>query len=355
MNPTPALTICIPCYNQPDYLSQCLESILSQSFQNFEIVVIDDASQKDYQSLITKVGDPRIKYMRNKVNLGAMKNMFKAIQLETQSEYVMAFHEDDLMAPGLLELQTSLLTDFPELAFIGSEMQGFDQYNSLPQNMQKSPPRYEIYNDVANFVRDLLGGAELIFGSVIYRKSALEGIDPNDDYDAYLTFCDRAFLCRIMGNGYGGLIKERLVYYRFHGNNDQRSKGLRTDHLIGFLSFYRSCLPQDLDQNDRMIFSRYSANAIIDMLVKPETTMNDRRDLILGSIRRGILNPIFFAQFIVKRIKASIYRTIHDRTKMILITLHAYDRVLPIWRSLKSRRSTNQDHMKASSGNIRLN
>lgn len=91
MSDSPLLTIYIPCCDRIAYTRGCLDSILSQSLQDFQVVLIDDASDADYGPLLRELSDDRISFVRNERNLGAMRNMFKGIYYPPYAGHISRF------------------------------------------------------------------------------------------------------------------------------------------------------------------------------------------------------------------------------------------------------------------------
>jgi len=98
---TPLVSINIPCYRQLDYARRCLDEIRAQTFRDFAVTLYDDGESDEYRDYVAGLGDERVRYHRNPVRLGAMRNMFHAITAGT-GRYTMAFHEDDLIGPHYL-------------------------------------------------------------------------------------------------------------------------------------------------------------------------------------------------------------------------------------------------------------
>jgi glycosyltransferase involved in cell wall biosynthesis len=282
----PILTIYIPCYNQPEYLRQCLESVLSQDFNDFKIIIIDDASPVSYLPVLSTFWDRRIEYTRNARNLGAMKNMLGALNLKTGSRYVMVFHEDDLMAPGLLKTSIDILESDSTISFTASEMLFFDDPKKLLFTQIVSP-QFIIFDENTQLLRQILRGAVLNFGSVIYRVSALVGIDPLTEYEHYWTLCDRPFLCKIAAQRKSALIREPLVYCRSHGSGDQRSRGINFDHFLNFMKFYRSCFPQNWSGSDRLLYNRWASRVLVNSVVEDHS----RFSMAILALRQGLVAP----------------------------------------------------------------
>ena len=112
------LTIIIPCYNQTHYLRLLLESLKEQTFQDFEIIIIDDFSSENYLSFLEEFRKYfKISYLRNKKNLGAIKNMFYSITFSVKTPYVVCLHEDDFLHKKYLELAIDTLEKNENIIF----------------------------------------------------------------------------------------------------------------------------------------------------------------------------------------------------------------------------------------------
>ena len=78
---SPKVTFVIPCYNLAHFLQTCVNSILAQTYGEFEILIMDDCSPDSTPEVIRCFDDPRIRYVRNAVNLGHLANYNKGIEL----------------------------------------------------------------------------------------------------------------------------------------------------------------------------------------------------------------------------------------------------------------------------------
>ena len=108
-------SILIPSYKK-DYFYECIESVISQSFKSFEVIIVDDASPEDLESVVKLFSDPRIKYMRNEKNCGAVNvvdNWNRCLE-RASGQYVMCIGDDDKLAPDCLEVFHSIICKHPE-------------------------------------------------------------------------------------------------------------------------------------------------------------------------------------------------------------------------------------------------
>lgn len=100
----PALTVAVPVFNGENYLRQALDSLLAQTYSDFDLLIVDNASTDTTPDIASEYGerDPRVRYHRNKSNIGAAANWFHALDLCATRYFKWAAH-DDLYAPEFLE------------------------------------------------------------------------------------------------------------------------------------------------------------------------------------------------------------------------------------------------------------
>jgi glycosyltransferase involved in cell wall biosynthesis len=100
----PLVSICIPTYNSARYLDECLESALKQTYQNFEVLVVDNHSSDETVSMVKTLAtsEPRIRFEQNPRNLGEVRNFNRCLEL-ARGEWVKFLFSDDLLAPNCLE------------------------------------------------------------------------------------------------------------------------------------------------------------------------------------------------------------------------------------------------------------
>ena len=117
------VSIGVPVYNGENFLAQALDSILAQTFTNFEIIISDNASTDNTQQICLTYAakDNRIRYHRNQKNLGAAPNFNRLVEL-AQGEYFKWAAHDDLLAPSYLEKCVRVLDDDPGVVVCHSEV-----------------------------------------------------------------------------------------------------------------------------------------------------------------------------------------------------------------------------------------
>ena len=97
---TPAVSICVPVYNGAPYLAQCLDSIMAQTFTDFELIIVDDCSKDDSVAIANDYAsrDPRVRVESNTSNLGLVGNWNRCVEL-ARGEWIKFVFQDDLIAP----------------------------------------------------------------------------------------------------------------------------------------------------------------------------------------------------------------------------------------------------------------
>ncbi len=97
----PRFSICIPCFNHEQYIGQTIESVLNQSFQDFEILVADNSSTDNSLAVIRSFRDPRIRVIENKYNIGFAPNLQRVTE-NACGEFINLLSSDDVMEPNAL-------------------------------------------------------------------------------------------------------------------------------------------------------------------------------------------------------------------------------------------------------------
>ena len=104
------LSICIPSYNSERFISETIRSVLTQTRQDFELVIVDDCSSDMTYEIIASHDDPRIRLFRNLGNIGAEGNWNKCLEL-ARGRYIKILPGDDTLYPTCLERQAKILDD----------------------------------------------------------------------------------------------------------------------------------------------------------------------------------------------------------------------------------------------------
>lgn len=116
-NRNPLLSVCIPVFNCEKFIGQTIRSVLQQSFEDFELLIIDNASTDRTYEIIKGFSDARIRCIRNEHNLGMMGNWNKCLD-EARGDYLKLLPADDLIYETCLEEQVGVFQHNPKVALV---------------------------------------------------------------------------------------------------------------------------------------------------------------------------------------------------------------------------------------------
>ncbi|MEI6396934.1 MAG: glycosyltransferase family 2 protein [Candidatus Taylorbacteria bacterium] len=263
---TKKISIIIPCYNQTRLLERNLEYLRKQTYKDFRIFILDDASSENYQEVLSKFTDLDITYERNKNNLGAMGNIFHSIFYQTDSPYKISLHEDDILHPQYLEKAVKILDENKQVAFVCALAKWFDNDADLAEKytgVEDIGPATIL--DKTSFIQKILAGKHIMLSSVVYRDSLQRLSDENtvniQKYlDMYNVYCDRPFLIDLVDKYSVALIEEKVMFTRDHGEYDTRFKDITEEHCFNLVRFYKDNVDNTVSTNH---FSRFSTNFLI--------------------------------------------------------------------------------------------
>lgn len=118
----PLVSVVMSVYNAEKFLKESIDSILGQTFKNFEFIIVNDASSDNSLTIIESYHDSRIVLINNKRNMGLTKSLNSAIGF-AKGRYIARMDADDIALPQRLEKQAKMFEDDPELVLLGAEVE----------------------------------------------------------------------------------------------------------------------------------------------------------------------------------------------------------------------------------------
>ncbi|TAK37263.1 MAG: glycosyltransferase family 2 protein [Lysobacteraceae bacterium] len=222
------VSVCIPTFNYGEFISGAIRSVLSQSFPDFELIVVDNASTDATAELMETFirSDPRIRFYRNTENIGIVKNFNRALEHAT-GDYVKILCADDLLASSALERSLALIQSNPEVSLVTT--------GRLLVDFRLRPVGYSSYCSKEGSV----AGSEVIdrclFGTnyvgepsavLFRRRQATGGFD-----ESYPHLLDMAMWFHLLEQGRLACTPEPLTYIRQHERQLTRDNQ-RTGQLL---------------------------------------------------------------------------------------------------------------------------
>ena len=170
-------------YNtKKEYLCTAIESILNQTFKDFEFIIVDDCGKNNLDEIVKKYNDKRIRIVKNDKNRGLVYSLNHGIK-EAKGEYIVRMDTDDIADEKRIEKIYDYIKNHPEYAVVSSkvvEFSGQQKFGVLGKEGEKSK-------------KDIMHGNILIHPSVIMRKDAIEKVGYYKEYNRaedFVLWCD---------------------------------------------------------------------------------------------------------------------------------------------------------------------
>jgi glycosyltransferase involved in cell wall biosynthesis len=201
----PRVTVLMSVYNGEQYLAEAVNSLLDQTFTDFEFVVIDDGSTDGTRDMLRCYTDPRIRVFEQS-NIGLTRSLNRGISL-ARGQYIARMDHDDLSMPDRLARQVSFLDAYPEVGIVGTACRIRDEIKGL----EWEPP---VHTSDEELRRNLVRGNPFIHTSVMMRKALL---DMAGGYDESYSFAqDYALWIQLAPHTKMANLPEVLVVHREH-------------------------------------------------------------------------------------------------------------------------------------------
>jgi hypothetical protein len=201
------ISVIIPCFNCGLYITDTINSILNQSFQNFEIIVIDDGSTDNTAIKVKEIKDDRVQYFFQQ-NKGVSKARNNGLS-RAKRKYVVFFDGDDLMSDTFLEFRVNFLERNPDYGFCCGIIETF-------------PLRKEgLYGAASEVAKDLLlynPYTASCPSNYLIRKDVLTAHNLRFN-ESLSSTADRFFLLQLANKARGKLIEGGKLLYRITGNS----------------------------------------------------------------------------------------------------------------------------------------
>lgn len=203
----PSVSIAIPFFNRVAFLQDCVESVVKQTFERWEAIVVDDASREDPEPILLRINDRRVRLIRHGRNRGpgaALNTGFT----HARAELVVALGSDDLLHPDFLEIALEALSAVPEADCVFTDYQCFGDSESIWRQTIRTP-------------KDMLKRNWIPGGGTILRRGIwseiggfAEDLEANVDWDFWIGAAERGI--RPVH------VSQALYLYRRHENSLSR-------------------------------------------------------------------------------------------------------------------------------------
>lgn len=208
----PRVSVVMPVYNEERYLALALDSILCQTFEDFELIVIDDASTDGTASILAEyqARDPRIRVLTNAENRGVAANLNVGLRL-ARGELIARMDGDDICLPERLRAQVEFLDAHPDHVLVGAACRTIDAEGRVRKTDIEATETWE-FSWISLF-RPPLVHASAMFRAWLVRE---KGLYYNEQYRAAEDF---DFWIRMLDYGKAASVARPLIFHRKHSQN----------------------------------------------------------------------------------------------------------------------------------------
>ncbi|MGJ1359008.1 glycosyltransferase family 2 protein [Sphingobacterium siyangense] len=282
------ISILMPIYNGAIFLQEALDSIWQQTFQDFELIIVDDGSTDDTAKIIFEKNDQRLRYFKNEKNLGIIETLNRGLEY-CQGKYIARMDADDIAFNNRLELQYNYMEKNPETVLCGSSIIKFSQTYSF---------------------KDFRGGnddkikAKLVFDTAINHPSAIFRNDIIKKHNLryqneYPHAEDYFFWYELSQYGKVANLEEILLKYRMHGNNVSMKFNVQQYNTMNLI---RSKILGDF-WNNNSLQSIYWMRSFNMLLQKTNVTIGDLKEmdlLLMTFVNQNKINQRYHQHYLEK-------------------------------------------------------
>lgn len=201
------VSIIMAAYNAMDYIQQSIQSVVDQTYQNWELIICDDASMDGTWDYLAALADSRIQLIRNKENMGASRSRNECLAAAS-GDFIAVLDADDIWGPEKLKAQISNFSKDPELGIIGT--------NVIEIDVDGNVVGQRLYPSSHCEIMDLgLWKCPMLHSSIMFKRSILI-----DGYQhRYELAEDWEMIMNIVLSSKATVLQKALVHYRMHEHN----------------------------------------------------------------------------------------------------------------------------------------
>lgn len=271
---TPVVSLCVPTYGRARFIGRTIESVLAQTFTDYELVVVNDNSPDDTDAVVARYDDPRLRYVKNARNLGVPENYNFTLGLG-KGEFVVLLEDHDLLDPRYLEAVVDRMRSHPSAGFCSTAIEVIDESDRVTERYVHGFPPVTPGHDM---LRYLLRRTDCPFTLTTFiRKSAIAGLEPWFDV-RYWWYADLYLWWRLLSRFDFCYVNDPLLKFR------AREEGHALDE-----HFWRSslCVDQLHRENWHLVHPRVSVASLLDRTVYESAKLKTAAGARLGRKRRG--------------------------------------------------------------------
>ncbi|XOJ85153.1 glycosyltransferase family 2 protein [Methylophilaceae bacterium Uisw_099_01] len=292
----------MPVYNGEKYLKESIDSILNQSFKNFEFIIVNDGSTDKTEEIILSYDDGRIRYVKNKVNLQIVKTLNKGITL-AKGKYIARMDADDISLPERFEKQFKFMEANHDIDVCGTWVNTFGFRESV----------WKCFINHEEIKVQLLFNSPLAHPSVFFRRTFFKDFQ----YNSKANKAEDYFLwVQSIENKKFSNIPCSLLMYRLHENQTDRSEQrLVTNKIRAIMLKKVGC---EFNRNELEVFFKIASYQSVSI---------KSLEVIFKKISKANIKSGYLNQYVLKNIfKQYFWSVINVKLNKGLLTILDFQR-----------------------------
>ncbi|MCL6272209.1 glycosyltransferase [Sansalvadorimonas sp. 2012CJ34-2] len=250
---SPLVSVVITCYNHVNYIADAVNSVLSQTYKNLELIVVDDGSTDGSSEVLDQLSQQAGFTVIHQKNAGVSAAMNKGLSL-CSGEYIATLDSDDMFLADKLQKQVTYLENHKDVAICGGGMLIVDEDGTISAPKRFPPERMLDFEDVFCEKQDIIPSS-----SALVRR---EVFDKVGGYSSDVRIQDLYFWLKVTAAGYQiSALHDVLIYYRKHESNSSKNyEAVYRDTLVIYSLFEDSPFFQGVvDRFRKSMFVKFSS------------------------------------------------------------------------------------------------
>jgi len=209
IKPEPVITVFMAAYNAAAYIKEAIESVITQTFEDYELLIVDDGSVDNTFEIISSFNDPRIRVIRNGKNMGLTSTRNVALN-EAKGTYLAILDSDDIAMKNRLQLQYDFFSENPQFALCGSQAFIIDNSGNQKDEKLVVPTDPDKLKITMLFSNSYVNSSVMMKTAVLRELGGYKDYAPAEDYELFTRIAEKYPIKNL---------PEFLVKYRQHEHN----------------------------------------------------------------------------------------------------------------------------------------
>lgn len=294
----PKISVIMPVYNGEQYLREAIESILNQTYSDFEFIIINDFSMDSTEDIIKSYTDKRIVYIKNEQNMGVANTLNRGLDI-AKGEYIARMDADDISLPSRFEKQVSYMDTHKDIDVLATQVFTFGakEFNHPTSVNHDSLKVDMLFNTCLCHPTVMLRGS--VFGKNGIRYD--NAFNKLEDYELWARICNTHKIA---------CYDEILFKYRLHEN--QVTQNYNDEFVVQYIELKNRIL-SDLEIDNNTIGFNEFINHFLNKSSNTEHENKILREFYYLIHKKNMIHKVYNQKILDNSLRGLIYSTLKDK------------------------------------------